>query len=78
LNKEEVIKILQECIRTEESAIVLYTRHIESTFAVSGLDSAWQMKISSTLGVLSKDSQRHKQTFEKVLVQVKESEKDVY
>ena len=78
MKKEEVIQMLQECIKTEESAVAVYSRNIASTLSFSGLSAGRQQEIVKILSVLKNDTYAHKVVFEKVLKKIEEQEKDVY
>ncbi len=77
-SKEEVIRILEEAVKIEESVVPLYSRHISSTLFLSGFEEQIQARISGILNRLLKDSKRHEKMYEDQLRKVKGSEQNVY
>ena len=66
-NKLEIIRLLKEALLSEEKAIPIYNRHLESSVFWTGIDDDGASKARDVLRVLSRDSLRHKMTVEKIL-----------
>ena len=78
MTKVALINNLKESLKTEESAISLYTKHISSTLFLSGMSKEKKDKIDNILGVLRRESQGHAVLFKKLISLVEEGQKDVY
>ncbi len=66
-NKLEIIRLLKEALLSEEKAVPIYNRHLESSVFWTGIDDKKASKARDVLRVLSRDSLRHKMTVEKIL-----------
>ena len=78
INKQQLIKVLEEGLKVEESVIPLYSKHISNALFLSGLEKEKEAGIREILNKLRSDSLRHKGLFEDLLNKVRESNKDVY
>jgi len=78
VTKEELARNLQLCIKTEESAIPVYTKHISDTFFVSLFSQEEKEAAVNILKMLSRDSEGHAALFKALYSRVQESDKDVY
>lgn len=78
MTKGELIAQLKQLHNEEELAIPIYTKHLESTFFLSGMEPKIQDEIKETLLVLALESEVHARIFEATLKKVEESERDVY
>lgn len=78
MNKNELIDMLEEGMKIEESLIPLYTRHISSTLFLSGFPDEKREEIRAALSSLRKDSEAHRKIYLGLLEKVKGEDKDVY
>jgi rubrerythrin len=78
ITKEKLIDQLEECLNTEESAIPLYAKHINSTLFLSGFTDDSCSRIKEILSELASDSDHHTSMFEQLIEHVKSGGKDVY
>jgi rubrerythrin len=78
IKKEDLLASLKESLNTEERAIPIYTRHLNSTLFLSGFSKDLQEKIKNTLLTLKSESQRHEQIFKALIERLERSQKDVY
>lgn len=78
VSKEEAIKMLEEGLKIEEEVIPIYSRHINKTMFLSGLERSDQEKVRSILDRLLVDSVKHQGIFKGLLEKVKGSGQDVY
>jgi rubrerythrin len=78
IKKDDLLASLKESLNTEERAIPIYTRHLNSTLFFSGFSKELQKKIKDTLLTLKSESQRHEQVFKALIEKVEKSQKDVY
>ena len=76
--KEALLEKLEEAIKIEEAAIVVYSRHVDSTLFLSGFSPDSRQSVARILAELLEDSQRHRKTFEKLIARVGKDEKNVY
>jgi len=77
-SKQEIIKMVDECVKVEESVIPLYSKHIENTVFLSGFDKGSASEVRRILDRVKTDSEKHKVIFDGLLTKIKESSKDVY
>ena len=78
MRKQELLDALNECFRTEESAIPLYTKHINSTLFLSDFSGQDKKEIIDVLKILLDESSMHAKVFKGLMAKVKESDQDVY
>lgn len=78
MTKQELLKLLKETLNTEESAMPLYTRHIDSTLFLSGFDSGEQKHISRILNTLNAESTDHGIALRQLINKIESEDKDVY
>lgn len=78
MTKEELIKQLSQLCNEEEHAILIYTKHLESTFFLSDFRQETQKEIKDILLTLALESEVHERIFEAAIKKVEESGQDVY
>ena len=78
MTKDELLEALEHCRKTEESAIPLYIKHLNSTLFLSDFSKDEKQKIIALLKMLSSESQGHAQAFDGLINKVKESSQNVY
>lgn len=77
-NREEIVKIIEEALKIEESAIPLYSKHVNNTLFLSGFAERERSKVKEILDRLKRESENHKLIFEKLLAVIKSSKQNVY
>ncbi|MBC8419160.1 MAG: hypothetical protein ISR62_02600 [Desulfobacteraceae bacterium] len=78
MTREELIKHIQEGIKTEESAVTIYSRHLSAIVSRSGLPESDIAELKRVLGTLIQATQRHKRILNSLLRQVQGESIDVY
>jgi len=78
MTREELIKHIQEGMKTEESAVTIYSRHLSAIVSRSGLPDSDIAELRRVLGTLIQANQRHKQILSTLLRQVQGESIDVY
>jgi hypothetical protein len=78
MTKQELLSFLQEATKTEESAIPLYVKHIDSTLFLSGFGEDAQEQIRQILNQLHRGSTRHSKIYRRLIDTVEKEDKDVY
>jgi rubrerythrin len=78
MTKEELIKHIQEGIKTEESAVIIYSRHLSAIVSRSGLPDSDIAEIKRKLDILIRANQRHKGILETLIQQVQGESINVY
>ncbi len=78
MTKEELIRHIQEGIKTEESAVTIYSRHLSAIVSRSGLPESDIAELKRVLGTLIQENQRHKQILSALLRQIQGEAIDVY
>jgi len=67
-SKNKLIVLLKDALLSEEKAVPIYNRHLESSVFWAGFPEDVSEKIRNTLGDLSRDSTVHKKIVEKILL----------
>jgi len=78
VTKQELLNILNESLKTEESYLPLYTQHITSTLFLSNFTLDQQSRIQEILARLNSESTMHAQIFKKLIQVIQKRKKDVY
>lgn len=78
MTREELIKHIQEGIKTEESAVTIYSRHLSAIVSRSGLPDSDIAELKRVLGTLIQENQKHKRILSALLGQIQGEAIDVY
>lgn len=78
MTKQELLNALEEGLRTEESALPIYTKHIDSTLFLSGFTPEQQDRIRQILNRLSTESTGHARIYQNLIEKITSENKDVY
>lgn len=78
IKKEELLKVLKQCLDGEEKGMPIYTKHLDNTLFLSDFKKEDQDKLKEILRTLKKESEGHEHTYKKLIQAVKESSRDVY
>ncbi len=78
IDKKELVSRIREDIKTEEMAVVLYTKHLKGTLGVSGLDKATKDRMVFLLDKLTEESRQHELHMRELLEKILNSDRDVY
>jgi len=78
MTREELIKYIQEGMKTEESAVTIYSKHLSAIVSRSGLPESDIAELKKILGSLIEANQRHKTMLNSLLKQVQGESIDVY
>jgi len=78
MTREELIKHIQEGMKTEESAVTIYSRHLSAIVSRSGLPDSTISRIKQTLEILINENKRHKSLLESLMRRVQGETIDVY
>jgi len=78
MTREELIKHIQEGIKTEESAVTIYSRHLAAIVSRSGLPESDISKIKKTLEILIKANRAHKKFLDSLMKRVQGESIDAY
>jgi hypothetical protein len=78
MTKDELIARLKQLRSEEELAILVYTKHLESTFFFSRIKAEDREEITKTLLTLAMESEVHARMFEGAIQKLRDSERDVY
>lgn len=78
MTKEELIKHIQEGIKTEESAVTIYSKHLSAIVSRSGLPESDIAELKKVMGTLIQENKRHKRILIDLLRQVQGEAIDVY
>jgi rubrerythrin len=78
ITKDKLLHSLKKSLRTEEMAIPVYTKHLESTVFLSGMPHEDEKRIEETLLMLGRESEIHKKIFQSLIQEVEKSSQHVY
>ncbi|MDD5326232.1 MAG: hypothetical protein PHY02_00265 [Phycisphaerae bacterium] len=78
ITKEKLLDSVKMASKTEESALPLYTEHINSVLFLSGFGEDKKRRIQRILQKLNNDSSRHAETLRQLIRQIESEDKDVY
>ena len=78
ITKEKLVSELNEALKTEESAIPLYTKHVSSTLFLADMEEKKVSRIKEILDVLNSDSSKHAEMFKNLINKIEGETKDVY
>jgi thiamine phosphate synthase YjbQ (UPF0047 family) len=78
IEKNELITRLQNAAKTEESLVSIYSNHMQSVLAHSGLEMDVRREISAILQKLTGDSYGHDDFMLDLIDSLSKSDKDVY
>jgi len=78
MKREELLQTLKQALNTEEKAIPIYSKHLETAVLWTGIPKDKISKIKQILEQLLEDTKRHKETVTKMIQYVNEGGKDAY
>ena len=78
LSKQELINMLEESLKTEESAIPLYTKHISSTIFLSDIPKDKKVRMYDILQTLNMQSSGHAIAFKQMINDIEGDDRNVY
>ncbi|UCD14933.1 MAG: hypothetical protein JSV34_04205 [Candidatus Omnitrophota bacterium] len=78
IEKQELLKIFKEAYYTEERAVLIYRKHLDSAIFWTGISKDKAQKAKELLEKLAKDSFSHKIILEGLISEVKENNKDAF
>ncbi|MCK4887203.1 MAG: hypothetical protein KAS96_07420 [Planctomycetes bacterium] len=78
ITKEKLVNELNEALKTEESAIPLYTKHVSSTLFLADMEKEKVFRIKEILDILNSESSEHARIYKGLINRVEEEAKDVY
>jgi len=75
MKKSDLLNSLQESIRTEESATVIYLKHLQALAERTGIDKALVTEAQQGLEYLITENNRHQTILESLQKQIKGDER---
>lgn len=78
ITKAELMKKIDEAIYSEDTAVSIYTKHIKTAVFWSGLNPEIREHIRIELGILEKESMRHKNLLEELKKKIEKDERNVF
>lgn len=76
--KQELLKLLADALKTEEDAVLIYKKHLESAIFWTGLERDKIKKAKELLDSLAQGSAGHKKAVAKLIKDVQEKDKDAF
>jgi|GEM_PF-1345173 len=76
--QKELMNALTECIKTEETAIALYTQYDGNDEFLAEVDEKKKKRIRDVLKALKTGSDSHKSFFENVLLTIRTSFRNIF
>ncbi len=78
MKKKDFIEALKEAIRTEETAIAVYAKHLDAFCTRFQVDKIYIEKIKKTLNFLIQGETKHKKMCEYLIDKIKKENKNDY
>jgi len=78
ISKKDLVKRIREDIKTEEVAVVLYSKHLKDTLRISGIEESVREKMVDLLEKLTEESRQHERVMKELLEKILGSDRDVY
>ena len=78
MKREELIRRLRDAMKTEESAIAIYSRHLAAIVDKSGLPESTSSEIKRTLKGLIDANVKHKNLISGLLMRIEGESIDVF
>lgn len=78
ITKEKLVNGLKEALKTEESAIPLYTKHVSNTLFLADMEEEEISNIKEILATLNSDSRKHALMFKDLIHRIERGTQDVY
>ena len=76
MKKNELIGHIQEGIRTEESAVAIYYKHLRAVVTRSGIDVDARNRIRAVLDKLKAESAGHRKQLEAIMAELEKDPAD--
>lgn len=76
MKKDELMRHIREGIRTEESAVAIYYKHLRTVITRSGIDADTQDRIRSALEKLKAESMGHRKQLETMMAELEKDSAD--
>lgn len=78
VEKNKLLKMLHEAAALEDRAMPIYSRHLKTALFWSGLPAAAREQLRIQLGILEKESHRHKKVLDVMRRKIEEDARDVF
>ncbi|MDY6863521.1 MAG: hypothetical protein SV062_11125 [Thermodesulfobacteriota bacterium] len=78
MTKEELLKLVKEGIKTEESAVTIYMNHLSAIILRSGLPDEEILKIKKSITFLIEANKQHKKILESLVDRIQKESASVY
>lgn len=78
VEKQALLKMLDEAIALEDRSIPIYNRHLKTALFWSGLPAAEREKLRIQLGILEKESERHTKLLTAERAKIEGDERNVF
>lgn len=78
MERDELIRKIDEGIEREEETIPIYSKHIQSSLFLGGFEEGKRDKVAKGLDELRRGSESHKAILTNLKERIKKEDKDVY
>ena len=78
IEKDRLLGYIDEALRTEESAVEIYAKHLQAVLAIAGFSQDERRRIHKALREIERETQRHKATMEEIREQVMEDPRHAF
>ena len=78
MKKKELLDVLEEARKTEESATTVYLKHLDAFSSRFNIDEEFVKKAKSIISVLIEGNKKHKKECEEMIEKIKQENKDDY
>ena len=78
IKKEELLKILNEAVMTEERVIPIYDKHLRSAIFWTGIDEDKAQTVRDCLKTMINDSKKHFEITKSLLERIKKEKRNAF
>ncbi len=78
IKKEELLKVLNEAVMTEERIVPIYDKHLRSAIFWTGIDNDKAETVRRCLQIMIDDSKKHFEITKSLLERIKKEKRDAF
>lgn len=76
MNKTDLLNVIQEAIRTEESASAIFLEHLHALTERAGIDTQLALQTQTVLASLIEENKRHRAILQSVYTRINEEDRN--
>lgn len=78
IKKEELLKVLNEAVMTEERIVPIYDKHLRSAIFWTGIDEDKAQTVRNCLKIMIDDSKKHFEITKSLLEKIKKEKRNAF